>query len=106
MQVRLKDLAKLTGYSITTISRALAGYSDVNEQTRQQILEMAQQLGYVPNQAARQLRNQSTNTLGLVIPANERSFSNDDFFSNLMQGIGDAAATYHYDVLISAQHLG
>jgi len=106
MQIKLKDLAKTTGYSITTVSRALAGYSDVNEQTRQYIVETALQLGYVPNQAARQLRSQSTNTLGLIIPAHERSFSNDDFFGQLMQGIGDTVALYHYDVLISAQHPG
>ncbi len=106
MQVKLKDLAKTTGYSVTTVSRALAGYSDVNEQTRRYIVETALQLGYVPNQAARQLRSQLTNTLGLIIPANERSFSNDDFFSQLMQGIGDTVSLYHYDVLISAQHPG
>jgi LacI family transcriptional regulator len=105
MQVKLKDLARMTGYSITTVSRALAGYSDVNEQTRQHIIETARQLGYVPNQAARQLRNRSSATLGMIIPAIERSFSND-FFSQLMQGIGDSASLYHYDVLISAQHPG
>jgi LacI family transcriptional regulator len=105
MQVKLKDLARVTGYSITTVSRALAGYSDVNEQTRQHIIYTANQLGYVPNQAARQLRSQSTVTLGMIIPAIERSFSND-FFSQLMQGIGDSASLYHYDVLISAQHPG
>src|SRR5258707_15463574 len=105
MQITLKDLAKMTGYSITTVSRALAGYSDVNEQTREHITRVAGESGYVPNQAARHLRMQLTQTLGLIIPANEHSFSND-FFSQLMQGIGDAASLYHYDVLISAQHPG
>src|SRR5690349_20383071 len=106
MPVKLKDLAKRTGFSVTTVSRALAGYSDVNEETRQYIVETASRLGYVPNQAARQLRNQSTNTLGLIIPAHERSFSNDDFFSHLTQAIGDTASLNRYDVLISAQHPG
>ncbi len=101
MQVRLKDIAKLTGYSITTISRALAGYSDVNAQTRAYILEVAQQLGYQPNGVAQQLRRQITNTLGLVIPANAHDFSGD-FFSQLLRGISAEAAEQHFDVLISS----
>ncbi|MBK8025839.1 MAG: LacI family DNA-binding transcriptional regulator [Chloroflexi bacterium] len=100
--VKLKDLAEKTGYSVTTISRALGGYSDVNEVTRQTIIETARQLGYQPHAPARQLRNQRTQTIGLVIPANDQSFSND-FFNLLLRGIGDAAAREGYDVLISAQ---
>ncbi|MFQ3536872.1 MAG: LacI family DNA-binding transcriptional regulator [Aggregatilineales bacterium] len=101
MRVRLKDIAKLTGYSLTTVSRALAGYSDVNAQTRAYILETAQALGYQPNGVAQQLRRQITNTLGLVIPANAHDFSGD-FFSQLLHGIGAEAAEHHFDVLISS----
>src|SRR5215207_4296258 len=102
MQVKLKDIAAESGYSITTVSRALAGYNDVNEQTRQHISEIAATLGYQPNLLARQLRSQRTDTLGLIIPAQDQSFSNE-FFSQLMLGIGDAASLEHYDLLISAQ---
>jgi LacI family transcriptional regulator len=105
MQIKLKDLAEKTGYSITTVSRALAGYSDVSEKTRQYILEMAASLDYQPHQVAQQLRNQRTQTLGMIIPANERSFSND-FFTQLILSVGDAASLAHYDVLISAQPPG
>jgi len=103
--VKLKDLAAKTGYSVTTISRALGGYSDVNEQTRQQIIDAAHELGYEPHEPARQLRNQRTQTIGLIIPANDQSFSND-FFNLLLRGIGDAAALEGYDVLISAHAPG
>lgn len=103
--VKLKDIAEKAGYSITTTSRALAGYSDVNEGTRQHILAIARQLGYQPNELARHLRSQRTYTVGLIIPANDQSFSND-FFNLLLRGIGDAAALDGYDLLISAQTPG
>jgi LacI family transcriptional regulator len=103
--VKLKDLAQKTGYSVTTVSRALGGYSDVNEQTRQRIIETARQLGYQPHEPARQLRSQRTQTIGLIIPANDQSFSND-FFNILLRGIGDAAALEGYDLLISAHAPG
>jgi len=103
--VKLKDLAEKTGFSVTTISRALGGYSDVNEVTRQHIIETARELGYQPHEPARQLRNQRTHTIGLIIPANDQSFSND-FFNMLLRGIGDAASLQGYDVLISAHAPG
>lgn len=105
MQVTLKDIAQKSGYSVTTVSRALAGYSDVNEHTRQQIAEIAHTLGYQPNLLARQFRSQRTHTLGLIIPAHDYTFSTG-FFSQLMVGIGDAASVEHYDLLISAQEPG
>lgn len=105
MQIKLKDVARKSGYSITTVSRALAGYSDVNEQTRQHILDTAASMGYQPNLLARQLRSRRTQTIGLIIPAYDQSFSND-FFSRLLVGIGDAAARARYDLLISAQAPG
>ncbi len=105
MQVTLKDIAQKSGYSVTTVSRALAGYSDVNEQTRQHITEIAHALGYQPNLLARQFRNQRTQTLGLIIPAYDYTFSTG-FYSQLMLGIGDAASLEHYDLLISAQEPG
>ncbi len=103
MQIKLKDVARATGYSITTVSRALAGYSDVAEQTRDHILAKAQEMGYQPNLLARQLRSQSSQTLGLIVPADDRSFSGD-FFSQLMLGISAGATEHQYDLLISGHH--
>ncbi|MBW4438320.1 MAG: LacI family transcriptional regulator [Pleurocapsa minor GSE-CHR-MK-17-07R] len=102
---RLKDLSLKTGFSITTISRALAGYDDVNEQTRQQIIRAAQEMGYQPNEVARQLRAQRTQTIGLIIPTHDQPFS-EGFFDQLMRGIGDAAGESRFDVLVSARAAG
>lgn len=101
MQVTLKDIAEKTGFSVTTVSRALSGYSDVNDKTRSRILDAATQMGYRPNLVARQLRNQQTQTIGMIIPSGPDGFE-DDFFSLLMKGVTHAAARHHYDVLISA----
>lgn len=99
---KLKDIAEKSGFSITTVSRALAGYSDVNEDTRQHILDIAYSLNYQPNGVARQLRAQKTDTIGLIIPASDDRFS-DDFYSELLMGAGFAAAHLGYDLLVSAQ---
>lgn len=53
--VTIKDIAKAASVSVTTVSRALNGYDDVNEGTRLKIRTIADQLGYSPNMAARSL---------------------------------------------------
>jgi LacI family transcriptional regulator len=102
MQVTLKDIAKQSGFSVTTVSRALAGYSDVSQQTRQQIVELALSMGYQANIVARQLRNKRTNTIGMIIPASKDSLS-DEFFNQLIMHVGHMASELAYDFLISAQ---
>jgi LacI family transcriptional regulator len=102
MKVTLKDIAKASGYSVTTVSRALGGFDDVNAQTRATIVKIADDLGYEPNLIARQLQSQRSNTIGMIIPAKERC-AEDDFFSMLLKGVTYVAARYQYDVLISAQ---
>src|SRR6476659_7431673 len=57
------DVAQRAGVSITTVSRALNGYSDVNEITRQRVMDAAAALHYYPNAAARSLRGKRTNTV-------------------------------------------
>jgi len=102
MPVTLKDIAARSGYSITTVSRALGGFSDVNVATRERILTIAAEMGYEPNSVARQLQGRRTNTIGLIIPAAEPRID-DDFFSLLLKGISHAASRFHHDVLISTQ---
>lgn len=102
MQITLRDIARKSGFSVTTVSRALAGYHDVNEQTRQHIIEIANVLGYQPNLLARGLRSQRTQTLGLIIPTYDVGFPNE-FFNLFLLGVGDAAWRNRYDLLVSAQ---
>lgn len=101
MRPTLKDIAQESGFSITTVSRALAGYEDVSEDTRRQILDIAEKIQYQPNQIARQLQGKRTNTIGLVVPAPQHD-SADDVFSLMLKGITYAAARREYDVLVSA----
>lgn len=102
MGVTLKDISEKSGFSITTVSRALGGFDDVNEETRKLIVQIADDMGYQPNLIARQLRDKRTNTIGIITPMNLES-AEDDFFNILIKGIAHAAAKHHFDLLISAQ---
>lgn len=100
MAVTLKDIADEIGVSVTTVSRGLAGYSDVAEETRERIRRVASDLGYFPNLTARRLQKRQTDTLGFIMPTFGPRFS-DPFFSEFIAGIGTGAAEHDYDLLVS-----
>lgn len=71
MAVTLKDIAKKSGYSVSTVSRVLNKKGKdhrIKEEASNKIRQIAQDLNYVPNQLARGLRLQKTHAIGLVIP--------------------------------------
>jgi len=105
MSVTLKMIAERVGKSITTVSRALAGYDDVSETTREQVQQVALDLGYEPNIAARQLQKQRTDTLALILPTFGPRFS-DPFFSEFLAGVGNEAAQQGFDLLVATRTPG
>jgi LacI family transcriptional regulator len=100
--VTLKDLAEKLDLSITTVSRALAGYGDVAEATRKRVQQAATEMGYVPDVTARRLQSGRTDTIGFVIPTFGPRFS-DPYFSELLAGIGNEAARHNFDLLVSTR---
>lgn len=99
--VRIRDVAKRLNLSITTVSRALDGYTDVAEQTRELVVRTAQEMGYTPHRAARQLRRQHAEAIGFILPVETMQFG-DPFFSEFISGIGSEIADHNYDLLVSA----
>lgn len=96
----IKDIAKAAGVSVTTVSRALNGYSDVNENTRKKIKEIAEQLDYSPNSLARSLVMNKTNTIGLLVSELNRSGVKDNFTFEVMCGINDCLGDLGYDLIL------
>jgi DNA-binding LacI/PurR family transcriptional regulator len=95
-------LAKLAGVSISTVSRALAGNPLIAEATRNHILELAKSNGFAPNQAARNLRNKRTDTIGVVLPLGHQADQHltDPFFMLMIGHLADAIAEQGYDMLL------
>lgn len=62
------DVAREADVSIATVSRVLSGKNPVRDELRERVLDAAERLGYRPNALARSLREETTKTLGLVLP--------------------------------------
>jgi LacI family transcriptional regulator len=68
MSVTIKTIAKIAGVSTAAVSKALNGRADIGIETRSRILQICEEVGYTPNQAARTLVNQESTMVGLLIP--------------------------------------
>jgi LacI family transcriptional regulator len=100
MRPTIRDVAKRLNLSITTVSRALDGYNDVAEQTRQLVVETAREMDYVPNRAARQLRLQKAESIGFIIPSISKRFE-EAFVTEFIAGLGEELSTRDFDLLVS-----
>lgn len=65
----LKTIAKLTGFAVPTVSRALSGASDIGQTTRETIRRVADEIGYVPNRAGLRLRTGRSYVIAMVVSA-------------------------------------
>jgi len=97
MSVTIKDIAKITGVSHSTVSRALGGNSLISESTTAKIRKVAKELGYQPSAAARSLKTNQTKVIGVIVNSID-----DPFFSEILFGIEDAAQQAGYSLFIAA----
>lgn len=91
----IKDIAKMTGFSTSTVSRALSGNVPVNKETKETILEAVKKLNYKPNPVAKALKERKTKTIGLIIP----NICNP-IFPALCKGVEDTARQNGYNVIL------
>jgi DNA-binding LacI/PurR family transcriptional regulator len=99
----MSDVARLSGVSVSTVSRALSDSSLIPEQLKQKIREVAEENGYVVNAAARNLRLQTTKTIGLVLPMGheENQKITDPFLLEMIGCLADEVFNKGYDLLLS-----
>lgn len=101
----LKELAARLDVSITTVSRALAGHEQIALKTRQRVAEAAREMGYVPNQAARQLASGRSGFAGFVMPIRGLNFS-DSYLGEFVTGLGEGLVEHGMDLFLATVQQG
>lgn len=96
MAVTINDVARAVGVSTSTVSRAFTVPDQVRAETRERILEVSAELGYVPNPSARSLRAGATATLGMIIP----DIANP-FFPPIFKALQHRARQLGYTTLVA-----
>lgn len=97
----IRQLAEHLDISIGTVSRALNGKPDVNEETRRRVLAAAEELGYVANQSGRSLRQGETKVIGLMVESSKETVENgDNFFLGVTSGLQSVFARHKLDLVM------
>lgn len=96
--VTIYDIAREANASPATVSRVLNNSRHpVKDELRQRILETSRTLGYIPNLQARNLKNQTSTSVGIIIP----SIANP-FYPSIVRGMEDEIARRNYHMIISS----
>ena len=74
MRVTLKDVAEEVGLSVSSVSRVINNTGRISDEKRKAVFEAAKRLNYTPNANARELKKQTSSTIGVIIPDITNSF--------------------------------
>lgn len=99
--MNLKELAQKLGLSPTTVSRALNGYPEVNEATRDKVMAAARRYNYRPNARAIRLAKGRAMAVGHVLPMATRNEIMNPIFADFIAGAGEVYSQNGYDMLLS-----
>lgn len=95
-EITIYDIAKKLNISPATVSRGLKDHPAISKKTKKKIFELADEIGYQSNHFARNLRNQKTDTIGMIVPR-----LNSSFMSSVIAGVEHIANDYGYSLIVS-----
>jgi|tagenome__1003787_1003787.scaffolds.fasta_scaffold20916308_3 LacI family transcriptional regulator len=102
-RVTIRELARLSGVSVGTVSRALNGYADVRAETRERIARLARELDYTPAAAARSLVTQRSHVIGVFLETGEgHPDLQHPFFHEVLGGLKQRVGAEGFDLLLFA----
>ena len=92
----IKDIAKICGVGVSTVSRAINNHPDINPETKEKIMNTIKEYGYVPNNSARNLKRVDSKAIAVLV----KGISNP-FFSNMIKVIEKECKKKHYSMELS-----
>lgn len=101
--VTIYDIAKKTGFSPTTVSKALNNYPDISEKTKKIIINAAKEMGYTGNISAKSLKTKKSWLVGMLI---EEELEVGPFFSRIIESFRKEMETSGYDVIYVTKTIG
>ena len=100
--VSMKDIAKQCHVSVASVSKALNGYSDIGEETRNLIITTAHEMGYLPNSSARALKTKKSYNLGVLFVDAAMNGLTHEYFNHVLESFKYRAEEKGYDITFIA----
>lgn len=104
--VTIQELSRLCGVSVSTVSKALNGYSDISEKTRDLVIKTANEMGYFPNANARALKLKKTYNIGVLFNTLQNIGLKNEYFAHILEAFKEEAAQNGYDITFIEHYIG
>lgn len=104
--VTIKDISKASGFSVTTVSKALNNYPDISPHTKDTIMQLCDDMGYVPNSSARSLKTTHSFTIGVVFEEVTNQGLQHPVFSRILESFKKEVEAKGFDILFLAKQMG
>ncbi len=104
--VTIKDISKKSGYSVATVSKALNRYPDIPKETREEVLRVCQEMGYIPNLSARSLKTLRSNTIGIIFEEVTNQGLQHPLFAKVLESFKSFVEARGYDIMFLAKQMG
>ena len=98
-QPTIKDVAKLAGVSISTVSRVMNNSKPVSPEARQKVLDAIAKLDFKPNELARSLVMRKSNLVGVIVED-----LGIEYMAQLIRGVEEIGRVYKYDILLQSSY--
>jgi len=106
MMVSIKDIAEVCKVSPATVSKAINGHRDVGKSTRANVLQVASDMGYMPNMAARALKTNRTYNLGVLFVDETMTGLSHEYFAPVLESFKVAAEAEGYSITFINRNVG
>lgn len=93
--ITIKDVARICGCGVSTVSRAINNHPDINQETKDRIMQVIKENNYIPNNSARNLKRSEANTIAVLI----KGITNP-FFAQMIQILEEETQKRHYSFVL------
>lgn len=91
----IKDISRIAGVGVSTVSRVLNNHPDVKSETRKKVLEVIEEFNYIPNNSARNLKRNTSNNIGVLVKGID-----NPFFSKMIKSIEEKIDNQGYSMIL------
>lgn len=99
MQLNIKMIAEMAGVSVSTVSKIMNNYSDVSEKTKQRVLEIIEQTGYLPSNSAKTLATKKSSLIGVIFAGELNVDFTHPFFVEVLNSFKKQMGVLGYDLI-------
>ncbi len=104
--VTIKDISKKAGFSVATISKVLNNYPDISQATRESVLKVCSDMGYIPNLSARSLKTHRSHTIGIIFEEITNQGLQHPLFAKVLESFKSLVESRGYDIMFLAKSMG